>query len=104
MPMKRWLVLLLLLVAPAARAGAPGEPPPATGEWQQEDRSAMMRMGEGGYASTTLVTAAYSFIWVMVLGFVASLWVRSRRVERELSELAQRIARAEAAPPVPRKG
>jgi hypothetical protein len=53
----------------------------------------MKTRGEG-FQSSTLVAAAYGFIWVMVCGFVVSVWLRGRKVERELADLEQRIARS----------
>ncbi|MSP61874.1 MAG: hypothetical protein EXR72_16385 [Myxococcales bacterium] len=87
-------VLLLLLGSVPALAQVPGGAPAAAanGEWKDADLAAM---GEGGYQSTTLVTAAYSFIWVMVLVFVASVWLRSRRLHQDLAELEARIARGQ---------
>jgi CcmD family protein len=110
MRMKRfhkWLAATLLLSAlalPAAHAQQPRPPTAAAGaraEWEDADLRAMMGPGER-YQSTTMVTTAYLFIWLMVLGFVVSVWTRSRRVERELMELAQRIGQAGGArPPAP---
>jgi hypothetical protein len=97
-------LLLALALAPSlARADvAPSPKPPLAadakkGEWQDAELGPMMGRGES-YQSTTMVTTAYTFIWLMVLGFVASVWLRSQQVERELAELAQRIGRS--APPV----
>ena len=63
------------------------------GEWQDADLRPMMGSGEQ-FQSTALVTVAYAFIWVMVTGFVVTVWLRSRRLGRELADLERRIARA----------
>ena len=76
---------------------APAPAPSVTEKWQDADLGPMMGRGESGYASTTLVTVAYGFIWLMVAGFVVSIWRRSARVERELEELHQQIARGDRA-------
>ena len=86
-----------------ARADGTAAPPPSTSapsvteKWQDAELGPMMGRGESGYASTTLVTVAYGFIWLMVAGFVVSIWRRSARVERELEELHQQIARGDRA-------
>jgi CcmD family protein len=41
-----------------------------------------------------LVMLAYAFVWVMVLGYVWSLWRRLSTVERELRSVAQRVDEA----------
>ena len=40
-------------------------------EWKSADLRPMMGPGEG-FQSTTLVTAGYAFIWLLVLAFVTS--------------------------------
>ncbi|MCS6911639.1 MAG: CcmD family protein [Myxococcota bacterium] len=40
-----------------------------------------------------LVAAAYGFIWVAVLVYVASVHLRTRRLESEVAALAQRLER-----------
>lgn len=91
-----------------ARAGMPDPSPSAgsaiehpvdksatkdKGGWEDADMRPMMQQGES-FQSTTMVTAAYAFIWLAVLAFVASVWMRSRQVEREIEELSARIARS----------
>lgn len=41
-----------------------------------------------------MVMAAYAFVWVMVLGYVWSLWRRLGTVERELRAVSQRVGEA----------
>lgn len=38
-----------------------------------------------------MVMAAYGFVWVMVIGYLWSIWRRLGAVERELSGVARRI-------------
>ena len=40
-----------------------------------------------------LLIAAYSFVWVALLGYIFSIWRRLNKVEREISELSQLAAR-----------
>jgi CcmD family protein len=39
-----------------------------------------------------LLIAAYAFVWVVVLGYLWSIWRRLQRVERELEAVAGRTA------------
>ena len=39
-----------------------------------------------------LVMAAYSIVWLLVLGYVWSVWSRLARAERELADVSRRIA------------
>ena len=108
-----WLasILLLLALAPIGRAEIPHNAPAATakpaiaalggegarpvsGAWEDADLGAMVQPGES-FRSTTMVTAAYAFIWLVVLAFVTSVWMRGRAVEGEMSELERRIAARE---------
>lgn len=88
--LRRFALLLVLAAAPPALAQAP-----AAGEkWEAASLgSHMVQPGETGYSSPTLVSVAYGFIWVMVTGFVGAVWLRGRRVERELADLEQRLAK-----------
>ena len=38
-----------------------------------------------------LVIAAYSFVWVALVGYVWLLWRRLAKVERELADLSRRL-------------
>jgi len=96
--MKRMLITLAIACFPLSAAfadPAPQAKPPGE-QWEAADLRPMQGKGET-FASTTLVTAAYGFIWVAVLGFVASVWLRGRRVERELGELRAAIERRPSA-------
>ena len=83
---------MLCLAPPAARA----EGAASSGDgWEQVD-GRMMQPGET-IPARELVGAAYAFIWVMVAGFVLTVWRRTEAVERELLSLKARIAEADAA-------
>ena len=68
----------------------------AKGGWENVNGGMMQQPGEGFQASH-LVAAAYAFIWVMVAGFVLAMWLRERRLDRDLDELRARIDRAKSA-------
>jgi hypothetical protein len=82
--MKRLLLILVLLFAPAAFAQDNKDE-----GWQKVDGS-MMAQGETIPASK-LVGAAYGFIWVALLVWVASVAARTRRVEEEIESLRQKL-------------
>jgi hypothetical protein len=95
MRLRKILVLLALLVGCGVASPSLAQtPPPAAANdgWEKADLQPMMGKGES-FKSTTMITIAYSFIWLMVLGFVASVWVRGGQVRRELDELRETIAR-----------
>jgi CcmD family protein len=75
MMMKLLLVLSLLL--PPALAAADYQPytPPESGE----------------VPAPLYVVLAYSAIWLVLLVFVASVWLRQRRVELELKGLQRQL-------------
>jgi len=83
--MKRLLLILVLLFAPAAFAQDNNKDE----GWQKVDGS-MMAQGETIPASR-LVGAAYGFIWVALLVWVASVAARTRRVEEEIESLRQKL-------------
>ena len=78
------LLWLALFVVPAF-AQQPPTPPagfvPASSLPNQEQLPA-----------APLVIAAYSIVWLLVLGYVWSVWNRIARAERELADVSRRIA------------
>lgn len=51
--------------------------------------------------------AAYSAAWIVVVGYLWSIWQRLRRVEREVVEVSRRIeqgSRSSSTPPTPPDG
>ena len=101
-------LLLLCIMALAGRALAdpttPPAPPAATEKEWEAVNGAMFDPGESLPASR-LVAAAYGFIWVMVAGFVTTVWLRAGKLEGEIADLDRRITLAErrAATGAPRK-
>ena len=83
--MHRILAMLATLLAAAAASAQ---------EWQDAQLGHVA--ADKGYESTDLVTTAYAFIWLMVLGFIASVWRRGTRVEREIDDLRRTIERRAA--------
>jgi CcmD family protein len=84
------LVLLLgwLVPAMALAQGAGGK---KDGEWENVPAGMMMQPPGESIPASTLVGVAYGFIWVMVAGFVVSVWRRQQRLEQEIDELRRRL-------------
>ncbi|HSU67497.1 MAG TPA: CcmD family protein [Tepidisphaeraceae bacterium] len=82
---KAALLLTLVLVAVPVFAGQPPTAPdgfvPASSLPGQEQLPA-----------APLVIAAYSIVWLLVLGYVWSIWNRIGKAERELADVSRRIA------------
>ncbi|MFL6281499.1 MAG: CcmD family protein [Vicinamibacterales bacterium] len=79
------LFAVALLTAPAFAMQQPPTPPdgfvPASSLPGQEQLPA-----------APLVIAAYSIVWLLVLGYLWSIWNRIARTERELAEVSRRLA------------
>jgi CcmD family protein len=78
------LLVALLGTASVAVAQQPPEPPagfvPADSVPSQEQLPA-----------APLVIGAYAIAWVLVFGYLWSIWQRLGRVERELADVARRV-------------
>ena len=70
--------------APAAAAAKP------TDDGWQAVNTQMVQPGES-FEAKNLVGVAYGFIWVMVAGFVVSVWRRAGRIDREIESLRAQI-------------
>ena len=91
-PLLRALPLLVALCALPAAALAADAPAAAAAKddgWQAVNTQ-MVQPGES-FAATNLVGAAYGFIWVMVAGFVFSVWRRAGRIDHEIESLRAQI-------------
>ena len=92
MTMKRLVRVMLLLccLVPAVALGQ-SQGDKKDGEWENVPGSMMMQPPGESIPASTLVGAAYGFIWLMVAGFVVSVWRRQQRLEQELDELRRRL-------------
>lgn len=93
---RRSIVLSLVLIAMVA-AAAPavartaGQQPPATGAAQDEFVPVTDLPAQEQLPAAPLVMTAYAFVWVMLAGYLWSLWRRLSTVEREIHRVASRI-------------
>ncbi len=83
---------LILLLALAAPLGASAQEPKKDAEGFEKVDGNMMAPGESIPAST-LVGAAYGFIFVALLVWVGSVAARTRRVEEEVESLRQKLTK-----------
>ena len=83
------LSLLLLAALPARAEDLPAAAPKGDGDWQPV-QTQMIAPGES-FEAKNLVGAAYGFIWVMVAGFVFTVWRRADRLEKEIELLRAQV-------------
>ncbi len=99
--MKNWfsvvLVLLVLFsggagVSVAATGQAQGTGQPAAQQPQDEFVPVKSLPQQEQLPAAPLLIGAYAFVWAVLLVYVWSIWRRLTKVEREMHELAGRIA------------
>ena len=87
-----WRVVLLgmLVIGPCAVTTVHGQQPrkPAEDEFVPIDQ---LPPGEQLPAAPLLITA-YSVVWILVAGYLFSIWKRLGRVEREIADVSRRLA------------
>jgi len=83
------VVALCALPSAAIAADAPAAAAPKDDGWQAVNTQ-MVQPGES-FEAKNLVGVAYGFIWVMVAGFVVSVWRRAGRIDREIESLRAQI-------------
>ena len=76
--------VVAMLIVLAGRAGAAFQ---TTSEFVPADQVAQDHVPGG-----TLLLAAYAVAWVVVVAYVWIVWRRAGRIERELADLATKIA------------
>ena len=83
------LVLLLVIAAGGSTFVAAQQPPqkPAQDEFLPVDQ---LPPGEQLPAARFLIIA-YSVAWILVAGYLFSIWRRMGRVEHELAEISRRV-------------
>jgi CcmD family protein len=78
---------------PAAEPQLPTkkEPVPDAEGFVPDSRPANMATVDASIPAAPLVAVAYGFIWLAVLGFVVFTLQRTRKLEQEIADLAERI-------------
>lgn len=86
-----WRIVLvaMLVIGPAGVTAVHGQQPqkPAQDEFVPIDQ---LPPGEQLPAAPLLI-AAYSVVWLLVAGYLFSIWKRLGRVEREIAEVSRRL-------------
>ena len=93
--MKRyWPVRLfaaVLVAAVIAWSAAVSAAQPPTGAAQDEFVPVSRTAQQETIPGARLVMIAYGFAWVMLIGYLWSIWTRIGKVERELHDVSRRI-------------
>jgi len=89
--MRNAAILLLLVVALGVSVLAQ-QPPPQPPEGFVPAASVQ---GQEQLPAAPLVITAYSVVWLLVFGYLWSIWRRIARAERDLAEVSRRIAGAQ---------
>ena len=84
----RLAVVFALMAGPAASVSA--QPPPTTAA-QDGFVAVDESKPQEHLPAAPLVMTAYGIAWVVIFGYVWSLWSRLSRVEREIGEVSRRI-------------
>ena len=86
-----WRIVLvaMLVIGPSAARTLHGQQPqkPAQDEFVPIDQ---LPPGEQLPAAPLLI-AAYSVVWLLVAGYLFSIWKRLGRVERDIAEVTRRL-------------
>jgi CcmD family protein len=82
------MVAVLVLVAGAFVLAQPPQTPPATPDGFVPVNS--LPQAEQ-LPAAPMVIAAYSVVWVVLIGYIWMLWRRLSKVERELADLTRRV-------------
>jgi CcmD family protein len=85
----RIVVVAMLVIGPSGVTAVHGQQPqkPAADEFLPIDQ---LPPGEQLPAAPLLI-AAYSVVWLLVAGYLFSIWKRLGRVEREIAEVSRRL-------------
>jgi CcmD family protein len=83
------IALALLSTAPAELRAAATQPPPKPAQDEFVPLDSLEAQEQ--LPATPLVTIAYAAAWLVIFGYLWSLWRRLARVERELAEVTRRV-------------
>jgi CcmD family protein len=90
--MRRFLLLTLLVIGPAISAQQPPAQPPPTTAAQDGFLPIDQLAKKEEMPAAPLVMAAYAVAWLVIFGYVWSLWRRLHNVEVEIADVARRVA------------
>jgi CcmD family protein len=87
------VLLAIVLASPPIHAQQQQPPPGSTPSAAQEGFVPVGRLPaqqQETIPAARLVAIAYGFVWVMLLGYLWSIWNRLSRVEREIASISRR--------------
>ena len=92
--MRRFVLFVLLAMGPVLQAQPPAAPaqPPKTSAAQDGFVPIDQLAPKEEMPAAPLVMAAYAVAWLVLFGYVWSLWRRLNRVELEIADVTRRVA------------
>jgi CcmD family protein len=88
--MRRFLLLALLVIGPAIHAQPPAPAQPSKPAAQEGFVPIDQLAPKEEMPAAPLVMAAYAVAWLVLFGYVWSLWRRLNRVELEIADVNRR--------------
>jgi CcmD family protein len=85
------LLFALFLFCSVATPIAQQQPPPPSAAQEGFVPVDQLPKPQDTMPAAPLVATAYAFVWVMLFGYLVSIWRRLNAVERELQSVARRI-------------
>ena len=85
------LILALMLFVAIGVSSTVSAAQPPTGAAQDEFVPVSRAAQQETIPAARLVMIAYGFAWVMLIGYMWSIWTRIGKVERELRDVSRRI-------------
>jgi CcmD family protein len=83
------VLLITIALSPVTSFAQPAQPPSAAQEGFVPIDQAQVKEQ---IPAAPLVMAAYAVAWLVVFGYVWSLWRRLNHVEREIADVSRRVA------------
>jgi CcmD family protein len=85
------LAVLCMLIALAPVPSSAQQPPPQTGAAQEGFVPIDQLQPKEEMPAAPLVMAAYAVAWLVIFGYIWSLWRRLQKVEMEIADVTRRF-------------
>jgi CcmD family protein len=92
--LRRMVLVILVLVSCWGAAAAAGQAQPPPSPAQEGFLPIDQIQPKEQLPAAPLVMAAYAAAWLVIFGYVWSIWRRLSQVEQEIASLTQRVAGA----------
>lgn len=86
-----WLLAAAVLLAPGLTLAGLAQQPPPTSPAQDEFVAVDKLPSQEELPAAPLVMIAYAAAWIVVFGYLWSIWQRLGRVEREITDVTRRV-------------